>query len=320
MKIGSLTLENMTVLAPLAGITKLPFRLLAKEAGCGLVCSEMISSNGLVYKSTKTLELLKSRPEEKPLSVQMFGSDPAIMAEAAAVIEASGADILDINFGCPVKKILKTGSGVALMKNPQRVKAILQAVRKAIRIPMTIKIRAGWDNSGIQAHNIAELAQEFGVDGIVLHPRTATQGFRGKADWSLIAAIKKKLAIPIIGNGDIVEPHDALRMKRETDCDAVMIGRAAIGNPWIFSQVLALLGGNEIACPDLSQRFDAMIRYSKSLTRCFGEHRACLLMRTQLGWFVKGLRYSSRFRESIKKISTEKEALTLIKEYKSFLL
>jgi nifR3 family TIM-barrel protein len=185
---------------------------------------------------------------------------------------------------------------------------------------MTIKIRAGWDNSGIQAHNIAEIAQECGVNAIVLHPRTATQGFRGKADWSLIANIKKKLAIPVIGNGDIEKPHDAIRMKRETDCDALMIGRAAIGNPWIFSQVLALLGGNEITCPDLSQRFDTMIRYTKSLTKYFGEHRACLMMRTQLGWFVKGLRYSSRFRASIKQISTEKDALTLMEKYKIILL
>jgi tRNA-dihydrouridine synthase B len=320
MKIGSLTLGNITVLAPLAGITNLPFRLLAKEAGCALVCSEMISSNGLVYNSIKTHELLKSQPDEKPLSVQMFGSDPSIMAEAAAMIEASGADILDINLGCAVKKVLKTGSGVALMKNPEKVKAILQAVRKVIKIPLTIKIRAGWDESGIQAHKVAKIAQNCGVDGIALHPRTAAQGFSGEANWSLIAAIKKKLSIPVIGNGDIVVPQDALRMKKETDCDAVMIGRAAIGNPWIFSQVLALIENDELIHPELFQRFDVMIRYIKSLTKCFGEHRACLMMRTQLGWFVKGLRFSSRFRESIKRISTEKEALALIKEYNSLLL
>ncbi len=320
MEIGLITLDNITVLAPLAGITNLPFRLLAKEAGCALVCSEMISSNGLVYKSINTLELLKSQPEEKPLSVQLFGSEPSIMAEAAAIIEASGADILDINFGCAVKKVLKTGSGVALMKDPQRVEAILQAIRKTIKIPLTIKIRSGWDKSGVQALNIAEIAQACGVDAIAVHPRTATQAFGGKADWPLINAVKKKVSIPVIGNGDIVVPQDALRMQKETDCDAVMIGRAAIGNPWIFSQVLSLINGNEIVCPDLSQRFDIMVKYIESLTSCFGEHRASLMMRSQLGWFVKGLHCSSRFRESIKRISTEQEAKALIKEYRNFLV
>jgi len=319
MKIGSLTLDNITVLAPLAGITNLPFRLLAKEAGCALVCSEMISANGLVYKSVKTHELLDSRPEEKPLSVQIFGSDPSIMAEAAAMVEASGADILDINLGCAVKKVLKTGSGAALMKEPKKVEAILQAVRKTVKIPMTIKMRTGWDKSGAQAHKIAKIAQACGVDAITMHPRTGVQGFGGKADWSLIAVIKNMVSIPVIGNGDIVMPADVLRMQTETGCDAVMIGRAAIGNPWIFPQILALIMGDEISFPDLSERFEVMTKYLKSSVRCFGEQRACRKMRSQLGWFVKGLRHSSRFRQSIKRISTEEEALVLIKEYRNFL-
>jgi len=320
MKIGSITLDNITVLAPLAGITNLPFRLLAKEAGCALVCSEMISSNGLVYKSVKTHELLDSRPEEKPLSVQIFGSDPSIMAEAAAMVEASGADILDINLGCAVKKVLKTGSGAALMKEPQKVEAILQAVRKTVKIPLTIKMRTGWDKSGAQAHKIAKIAQACGVDAITMHPRTGAQGFGGKSDWSLIAAIKNMVSIPVIGNGDIVMPEDALRMQTETGCDAVMIGRAAIGNPWIFPQVLALITGDEICSPDLSEHFEVITKYLKSSVRCFGEQRACRMMRSKLGWFVKGLRYSSRFRQSIKRISTEEEALSLIKEYRNLLL
>jgi nifR3 family TIM-barrel protein len=319
MKIGSITLDNITVLAPLAGITNLPFRLLAKKAGCALVCSEMISANGLVYKSVKTHELLNSQPEEKPLSVQIFGSDPSIMAEAAAMVEASGADILDINLGCAVKKVLKTGSGAALMKEPQKVEAILQAVRKTVKIPLTIKMRTGWDKSGTQAHKISKIAEACGVDAITMHPRTGAQGFGGKADWSLIAVIKNMVSIPVIGNGDIVMPEDALKMQTETDCDAVMIGRAAIGNPWIFPQVLALIVGNEISLPDISERFDVMTKYLKSSVRCFGEERACRMMRSHLGWFVKGLRYSSRFRQSIKQIATEEEALMLIKEYRNFL-
>jgi len=319
MKIGSVVLDNVMVLAPLAGITNLPFRLLARASGCGLVCSEMISSNGLVHKSAKTYELLESRIEEKPLSVQIFGSDPEIMAEAAAMVEDSGADILDINLGCAVKKVMKTGSGAALMKVPKKVEIILAAVRKTITIPLTIKIRTGWDKSGIDAFKIAEVAEAGGVDGITVHPRLATQGFGGKADWSLIAAIKNSVSIPVIGNGDVAAPEDVLTMKNETGCDAVMIGRAAIGNPWIFSQALSLMNGNEMVLPDLSERFNVMKKYLKTSVECFGEKRACRMMRSHLGWFVKGLICSSRFRESIKGISTEKEALSLIEEYNRFL-
>jgi tRNA-dihydrouridine synthase B len=319
MKIGSVALDNITVLAPLAGITNLPFRLLAKEAGCALVCSEMISSHGLVYNSVKTHELLRSQPAEKPLSVQIFGSDRSLMAEAATIVESSGADILDLNLGCAVKKVLKTGSGAALMKEPQKVEKILQAIRKTVKIPLTVKIRTGWDSSGDQALKIAEIAQACGVDAITVHPRTATQGFRGKADWSLIAAIKNTASIPVIGNGDIVRPEDVLKMQNQTGCDAVMIGRAAIGNPWIFSQALELIRDNKVSFPDPSRRFEVMIQYVKSSVTYFGEQRAIRMMRSRLGWFVKGLRYSSRFRESIKQISSQKDALCRIQEYKSLL-
>ena len=247
MQIGNLTLDNNVILAPLAGITNLPFRLLAKASGCGLVCSEMISANGLVYQSGKTEQMLNSAPEEKPLSVQIFGSDPGIMAEAAAIVESKGADIVDINFGCSVRKVIKTGSGAALMKTPDQAKALLAAVRKSIRIPLTIKIRSGWDASGREALNIAGIAQDCGVDAIAVHPRTAGQLFRGRADWSIIAAVKKSVGIPVIGNGDIVSARNALKMLEETGCDAVMIGRKAIGDPAIFSRVLARMNGEEPA-------------------------------------------------------------------------
>jgi tRNA-dihydrouridine synthase B len=320
MKIGSVVLDNITILAPLAGITHLPFRLLAKASGCGLVCSEMISANGLVHRSLKTHEMLNSRIEEKPLSIQIFGSDPSIMAEAAVMVEDSGADILDINLGCAVKKVLKTGSGAALMKTADKAEKIFLAVRKAISIPLTVKMRAGWDKSGCEAFAIAKVAEASGVDGIAVHPRLATQGFGGIADWSLIAAIKNCVSIPVIGNGDVVMPEDVLTMQKETGCDAVMIGRAAIGNPWLFSQVTSLMNGKERTSPDLFERFDTMTTYLNTSIECFGEKRACRMMRSHLGWFVKGLRYGSKFRDSIKKISTEKEARSLIGEYKSFLL
>ncbi len=319
MKIGSVKLDNITVLAPLAGITNLPLRIIAKESGCGLVCSEMISANGLIRKSVKTERLLDSRPDEKPLSVQIFGSDPSIMAEAARIVEASGASILDINFGCSVRKVVKTGAGVALMKEPERAEALITAVRKAVSIPFTIKIRTGWDKSGFQALELSKIAENCGVDAVAIHPRTAGQGFRGEADWQLIAALKKSVSIPVIGNGDIVNPEDAIQMIKQTGCDAVMIGRAAIGNPWIFSQVSTLMRGEEIQPIDLSQRFDSMIKYLDASVRYLGEKTACYMMRSRLGWFVKGLRYSSRFRESIKQISSEDKAKKLIAAYKDSL-
>lgn len=320
MKIGSVEIDNFTILAPLAGITNLPMRLLAKRAGCGLVCSEMISSNGLVYGSGKTVQLLDSSPEEKPLSVQLFGSNPSIMADAARIVQDAGADILDINFGCSVKKILKSNSGSALMKDPDRAGRILHAVRQAVTLPLTIKIRSGWDASGNQAMQIARLAEDCGVDAIAVHPRTATQGFRGLADWSIIAAIKRAATIPVIGNGDVIEPEDALRMREQTGCDGVMVGRAAIGNPMIFGQIVALSQGRAATPPTIGQRIDMMIAYLRDSVRYLGEETACRMMRSRLCWFVKGMRNAGTFRNAVRFIATEDEALSLIHEYAAFLV
>jgi nifR3 family TIM-barrel protein len=320
MKIGSLELDNPIIFAPLAGITNLPLRLIAKEAGCGLVCSEMISANGLVHGSRKTVQLLDSTAAEKPLSVQIFGSDAGVMAEAAGLVAKSGADILDINFGCSVKKILKSGSGSALMKDSARAAKILRSVRRAIEIPLTIKIRSGWDSSGDQALEIARLAQSCGVDAITVHPRTATQAFRGSADWSLIKRIKEVLDIPVIGNGDIVQPEDALRMKTLTGCNGIMVGRAAIGNPFIFQAIKALLNGRSPAAPDLMARFEVMLRYLEASVAYLGEKTACYMLRSRLGWFAKGLRHAKHFRDSIRMISSETEARNLIEAYRDMIL
>ena len=317
MKIGNLTLDNNLILAPLAGITNLPFRLLAKEAGCGLVCSEMISSYGLVYQSAKTIRLLQSVPQEKPLSAQIFGSEPGIMAEAAAIAAHKGADILDINFGCAVRKVTRTGAGVALMNTPDKAKAILKAVRMAIRIPLTIKIRTGWDASGEQAVKIARIAEDCGVDAITVHPRTAKQLFGGRADWSIIKVIKTEVSIPVIGNGDIFSAQDAVNMLAETGCDAIMIGRKAIGYPAIFRQVAARLSGRTLVDEAVGTRFETMIRYLKVSVEYLGEDCACRMMRSRLGWFSKDMRNSSKFRDSIKQLSSESEALELINEYKN---
>jgi nifR3 family TIM-barrel protein len=320
MKIGNIKLKNITVLAPLAGITNLPFRMIVKEAGCGLVCSEMISANALSYGSKKTIDMMHTCAEEKPVSVQIFGADPAIMAYAAKMAQAAGADILDINFGCSVKKILKSGAGVALMKDAKKTKAILSKVRAAVDIPLTIKIRSGWDSSGNDAFKIAQIAQDCGVDAIAFHPRTATQGFTGKSDWSLIARLKQQVSIPIIGNGDISEPEDAIAMITQTGCDAVMVGRAAIGDPWIFSRIHSLIEQGKIPLIDLEKRFNTMKKYVAASVEYIGELHACRMMRSRLSWFVKGLPNSSRFRESITKIRTLEEAETLIDGYLEFLL
>ncbi len=315
MKIGSITLDNPTVMAPLAGITNLPFRLLVKEAGCALVCSEMISANGLVYGAKKTHALLNSDPKERPLAVQIFGSDPAIMAEAARIVAQRGADILDINFGCSVRKILKSGSGSALMRNPDTAGAVLKAVRAAITIPLTIKIRTGWDNSGDDAALIARVAQDCGINAIAMHPRTATQGFGGYADWRQIKALKQQLTIPVIGNGDITCAADAQRMMRETGCDAVMVGRAAIGNPLLFEAIIARLAGGSPPAVDLQKHFGLMRRYVADTVAYFGELHACRMLRSRLPWFVKGMRHSSRFRKDATRIETHAQATALIDRF-----
>jgi len=315
LKIADLKLDNITVLAPLAGITNLPMRLIAKEAGCGLVCSEMVSANGLVYQSKKTQRIIESTPAEKPLSVQIFGSDPAIMADAARIVADAGVDILDINFGCSVRKILKSGSGAALMKSPGQTQAVLQSVRSAVQIPLTIKIRTGWQKNGQDARTIAKIAEDAGVDAIAIHPRLATQAFKGCADWNVIADIKSRVSIPVIGNGDVVTAHDALAMINHTKCDAVMIGRGAVGNPWIFGQISELMATGGFEAPDLAAKFRIMKRYLRASVAYLGEVHACYMMRSRLAWFVKGLPHAKNFRESIKQISTEAQALELITQY-----
>lgn len=313
--IGNVLISEKTVLAPLAGITSLPMRLMAKEEGCGLVCTEMISSNGLFYNSERTWEMLESSPAEKPVSVQIFGSIPDIMAYAAARVEENGADIIDINFGCSVKKVMKTGSGVELMRDPEKSGAVIKAVRKAIKIPLTIKIRTGWDKSGNQAEKLARIAEDSGVDAITVHPRTATQAFGGTADWDLITRIKQLVSVPVIGNGDITSPAKALQMIKKTGCDAVMTGRAAMSGPQIFSQINAALNGYPVPEFDVVRHFASMKRYIDASVAYSGESVACRLLRSRLAWLVKGLPGSTAFRIAVKKIETRNEALQLVEDY-----
>jgi nifR3 family TIM-barrel protein len=317
MKIGSLHLENPTILAPLAGITNLPFRLLAREAGCALVTTEMVSADGLVHGSPHSFELLRSRPQEEPLAVQIFGAEPAVMAEAAAIAQGSGAAVLDLNFGCAVRKVIHAGAGVALMAAPRRAEALLQAVRRAVKIPLTIKIRSGWDCSGREALTLGTLAEACGVDGLTIHPRTAAQKFGGRADWALIAALKRRLSIPVIGNGDIRTAADAARMMAETGCDAVMIGRRAIGYPRIFTEIGCHLAGRPLPPEDFRQRCEVMRRFVAASVSCFGEARAVRLLRTRLAWFAKGLRHGSGLRHAAGGIGSIADTLKLIDDYEA---
>lgn len=315
MKIGPLYLDSPTVLAPLAGISNLPFRLLAREAGCGLVTTEMVSADGLVHGAAPTFELLRSLPQEKPLAVQLFGSDPGVMASAAAIAAAAGADVIDLNFGCAVRKIVRAGAGVALMRDPRRAEAILKAVRRAVTVPVTIKIRSGWERSGREALTTGAVAEACGVDALTLHPRTAGQKFSGRADWALISTLKQRLHIPVIGNGDIRNAGDAARMMAQTGCDAVMIGRRAIGYPQIFSEVACLLAGSPLPAPDPDLRFALMRRFVLTSVACFGEARAARLMRTRLAWFGKGMRHIAGLRTAAGRIGSAAEALELIEAY-----
>ena len=315
-KIDNIEIETPLVLAPLAGITNLPFREICKFSGCGLVCSEMISSNGLIYNSGKTFSMLESSKFESPLSIQIFGYDPDIMADAAKIIEEkSETAIIDINMGCSVKKILKSNSGSALMKDPERAEKILKKVRKAIKIPLTIKIRSGWDNSGDQALLISKIAEDCGVNAVAVHPRTAKQGFSGKADWTLIKTIKEKINIPVIGNGDVTEPLHVKDMFEQTGCDAVMIGRAALSDPFIFKKAKAVINNEPDFVQTIDQHFDLMKHYLKSSVKYMGEETACKIMRSRLAWFVKGLSFNCEFKEKIKEITNEKNALLLIENY-----
>jgi nifR3 family TIM-barrel protein len=315
MKIGSLTLENPLILAPMAGVTQLPFRRLAREAGCALVVTEMISANGLVHGSKKTAELLAMHPDERPVSAQIFGADPDVMREAAQMVEDTGADLIDINLGCSVRKIVRQGAGVALMREPQRLEAVLRAIRGAVRIPATVKMRTGWEPSGEQAVRAGHLAEDCGFDAVAIHPRTATQGFGGKADWSLIARLRNAISIPVIGNGDIRQAGDVLRMQHETGCGGVMIGRASIGNPWIFSKTLCLMNGTPPTNPDLSERLETVLRYMDYAVDHFGETRAVFMMRTHLAWFTKGLPHSSRFRAAIVRLKTKQSMIEVLQAY-----
>ena len=299
LKIGSLKLANPLILAPLSGISDLPFRLLAKEQGCALVCTEMISAEGLLHNQKATERLLQSRPEERPLAIQIFGSRPESMGRAARIVEDCGADAVDINMGCPARKVLRGGSGAALLKDPERAKEIIREVRKAISIPLTVKIRSGWDEKNLNFLDMAGMAEDLGVDALILHGRARSQGYRTRADWEVIGRAQEKLRIPVIGNGDLTSAPAVVDFFARTGCAGAMIGRGALGNPWIFRQTLNMLQGQPCHEPSLEEKEDTVLRHLKMMVERRGEVYGLREFRKHLIWYTRGLRGCTEFRSHI---------------------
>ncbi len=291
----------------MAGVTNLPFRLLAKEQGVGLVCTETLSARAIVHGSEKTYKMLTGSREERPLAAQIFGCDPDVLAEAAGRLEAAGVDILDINFGCPVTKFVRSFAGAVLMREPEKVRRILTAVRKRIRIPLTIKMRSGWDVHSVNAPEVARIAEDCGVDAMSIHPRTRAQAYTGRADWRVTAEVVKAVRIPVIGNGDVNSPERAKQLLEETGCAGVMIGRAALGNPWIFSQVREYLeeGTQTFQGPNAEERRSLMLRHLHALVAFTGDETGSIrIMRKHLAWYTRGLPGGAHFRDAINRLES----------------
>ncbi len=315
MKIGNIKLEDPYILAPMAGVTDLPFRLLCKEQGAGLLCMEMISAKALQYKNKNTKALLAIHPEEYPVSLQLFGSDPDIVSEMAKGIEELPFQILDINMGCPVPKVVKNGEGSALMKNPKLVYQIVSKTVKAIRKPVTVKIRKGFDDMHVNAAEIAKIVEEAGGAAVAVHGRTREQYYSGKADWEVIRQVKEAVSIPVIGNGDVVSGETALAMMKQTGCDGVMIGRAAQGNPWIFRE-LAEYGktGVHPEMPAKEMRKNAMLRHARLQIEFKGKYLGIREMRKHVAWYTKGMEGSAKLREAINRVESYDELEELLNE------
>lgn len=319
MQIGNITLENNVFLAPMAGITDKVFRILCKEAGCGLVYSEMVSAKGIFHNNKNTEKLLETDPKERPVAVQLFGSDPYILGDMAKKIEPCDIDIIDINMGCPAPKIVKNNEGSALMKNPLLIGDIVNSVSKATTKPVTIKIRKGFDDTLINAVEIAKIAERNGASAITVHGRTREQYYSGKADWDIIRRIKEAVNIPVIGNGDITDAISAKQMLDFTGCDAIMIGRAAQSNPWIFREVITYLETGVLLPPvSLAEKMDTAKRHLEMLIDFKGEYIAIREMRRHLGTYIKGCKHCAQMRVRINATQTKEEMLSIIDEIKTY--
>lgn len=319
-KIGNIQIDNRLVLAPMAGISNTSYRKIVKSMGVGLIYAEMVSSNALIYGNDKTINLLKMSEEERPIVQQIFGSDVKTFVEAAKYVENTmHPDIIDINMGCPVPKVaLRAQAGSALLKNPEKIGEIVKNVVDAVSTPVTVKIRSGWDEYSVNAVEVAKICEENGASAIAIHARTRSQGYSGKANWDIIKQVKENVSIPVIGNGDVTSPEDAKRMLEETGCDAVMIGRAALGNPWIFKRCTAYLENNLILPEPTPLEKIAMIKKHYELLKNDKNSKVALLeIRTHALSYLKGLPKNKIYKERLCKTKTEEEFLNVLNEYEN---
>ena len=316
-KIGNVEIKNNIVLAPMAGICNSAFRRIIKEFGCGLIVSEMVSDKAIFYGSKKTIDMLYMKEEERPISQQIFGSDTESFVYAAKYIEENmKPDIIDINMGCPVPKVaVSAQAGSALLKNPNKVYEIVKAVVDAVNVPVTVKIRSGWDSNSINAVEIAKVIEKAGASAITVHPRTRAQGYSGLSDWNIIKQVKENVNIPVIGNGDIKSCYDAKRMLEETNCDAIMIGRGVLGNPWLIKECIDYLDGKEIIKPTNMDILNMVEKHLNYLLEFKDERVAILEMRTQIGYYLKG--FNKEYKQKFMKIDNKKDFYKLLEELKN---
>ncbi len=321
LSIASVELANPVILAPMAGVTDPPFRKIVSRYRPGLICGEMVSAMAMHYNSKRTRELVGIDQTIKPVSIQIFGSEPEIMAEAARTIEAYGADIIDINMGCPVPKIVKNGEGAALLNNLPLARRIIESVVNAVRIPVTVKCRIGWDQEHLVASQLAEIAESLGAAAIAVHARTREQYYHGRADWEQIGLVKEKVSFPVIGNGDVDSPQAAEAMLNQTRCDGVMIGQAAMGRPWLLGQIATYLEkGILIAEPSLEEQFEIIKEHITLQVAYSGEERGIKEMRKHLAWYFKGLPGASRIRDQVNHITSMEALEVALREYQETLL